>query len=170
MTRPASEDAAPAHQAYIALVPEEDVLSAMEVQSSATQRILASVDEAKASYRYAPGKWSIKELVGHLGDAERVLGYRALAVARGETRPLPGFDEDVYVRNAGFGAWKIGDLAEQYALVRRATIVFFCNLPEAAWERRGLANDHAVTTRALAYSIVGHERHHLNILRDRYAV
>ena len=170
MTRPASEDAAPAHQAYIALVPEEDVLSAMEQQSSATQKILASLDEAKASYRYAPGKWSIKELVGHLADAERVLSYRALAVARGETQPLPGFDEDVYVRNAGFDAWRIGNLAEQYALVRRATIVFFSHIPEAAWERRGIANDQAVTPRALAYSIVGHERHHLNILRERYAV
>ncbi|MEO8381565.1 MAG: DinB family protein [Acidobacteriota bacterium] len=170
MTRPALEDAAPGQETYIDLVPEDDVLSAMERQSSVTQRILASIDAAKASYRYAPAKWSVKELVGHLADAERVMGYRALAVARGETRPLPAFDEDVYVRNAGFDAWTIGDLAEQYALVRRSTIVLLCNLPESAWERHGIANDHPVSVRAIAFGIVGHERHHLAILRERYAV
>lgn len=168
--RPSLSDSSPAHAAYIALVPEEDVLSAMEQQSSATQKILASLDEGIASYRYAPGKWSIKEVVGHLADAERVLGYRALAIARGETRPLPGFDEEEYVRNAAFEGWRIGDLSEECALVRRANIVFFRNLPEEAWERRGIANDNPVTVRALAYSIVGHERHHLAILRERYAV
>ncbi len=170
MTRPLAADAHPAYAPYIALVVEDDVLSAMEQQSSATQRILSGLDEHKSSYRYAPGKWSVKQIIGHLADAERVFGYRALAVARGESRPLPGFDEDSYVHHAGFDEWRLGDLAEQYALVRRSNIVLFRNLPEEAWERRGTANDHAVTVRALAYSIVGHERHHLAILRDRYAV
>jgi uncharacterized damage-inducible protein DinB len=170
MTRPGANDSHPAQHAYIALVPEDDVLSAMEQQSSATQRIFSSLDEGKASYRYATGKWSVKQIIGHLADAERVFGYRALCIARGETNPLPGFDEDLYVQHAGFDDWRLGDLAEEYALVRRSNIVFFRNLPEEAWERRGVANDHPVTVRALAYSIVGHERHHLNVLRERYAV
>lgn len=170
MTRPAPEDAPPAYAAYIALVPETDVLSALEEQSSATQRILASLDETRASYRYATGKWSVKEVIGHFSDAERVFAYRAMAIARGEQQSLPGFDEDTYVANAGFDAWRTGDLAEQYALVRRANIVLFHNLPSEAWERRGTANGQPVTVRALAYTIVGHERHHLSVLRERYAV
>lgn len=170
MTRPAPSDASPAHAGYIALVPEEDVLSALEQQSSSTLKLLASLDEAQAAYRYAPDKWSVKEVFGHIADAERVLAYRALSIARGETRSLPGFDEDVYVRNAQFDTWRIGDLSEQYALVRRANIVLFRNLPLDAWDRRGTANDQPVTVRALAYSMVGHERHHLAVLRERYAV
>ena len=168
MTRPTSSDVSPAHYEYIKLVPEDDVLSAMERQSSLTQKILASLDEGKAAFRYAEQKWSIKQVFGHLADAERVLSYRALAIARGETQPLPSFDENAYAEEASFDDWKLGDLAEQYALVRRASIVFFRNLPKDAWERRGKAAGHEVTVRALAYSIVGHERHHLNVLRERY--
>jgi len=170
MTRPMPADSSAAHAAYIALVPEDDVLSAMEQQSSATLKLLASLEEVKASYRYATGKWSVKEVIGHISDAERVLSYRALAIARGETQSLPGFDEESYVANANFDSWRIGDLSEQYALLRRSNIVLFRNLPNDAWKHRGTANDQPVTVRALAYSIVGHERHHLAILRERYAV
>ncbi|HEY0158942.1 MAG TPA: DinB family protein [Thermoanaerobaculia bacterium] len=166
--RPSESEVSPAHAAYIALVEGDDVLSAIEKQSSATQKLLASLDESRASFRYAEGKWSVKEVVGHLVDAERILGYRALAIARGDTQPLPGFDEDGYVRNANFDAWRLGDLGEAYALARRATIVFFRNLPEEAWMRRGIANAHEVTVRALAWTIAGHELHHLKTLRERY--
>lgn len=170
MTRFPETDVSPAHAAYIELVPEDDVMSALQQQSSATQKVLASLDEERASYRYAEGKWSVKELIGHLADAERILGYRALAIARGDTQPLPGFEEAEYVRHASFDTWKLGDLAEEYALVRRANIVFFQNLPPEAWDRRGTANQHPVTVRALAYTIVGHERHHLKVLREKYQV
>ena len=170
MTRPGTSDYAPAHAAYVALVPEDDVLSAMEQQSSAMQKVLSSLDEQKATYRYGEGKWSVKEVIGHIADAERIIGYRALAVARGEQQSLPGFDENEYVANASFDDWKIGDLAEQYALVRRANIVFFKNLRDEVWERRGLANNAPVSVRGLAYVIVGHERHHLQVLRERYGV
>ena len=168
--RPSASDYAPAHAGYVALVPEEDVLSAIEQQSSVTQKLLSSLDDGKAAYRYAEGKWSIKEVLGHIGDAERILGYRALAVARGEAKSLPGFDEAEYARNALFDNWKFGDLLEQYALVRRTTIVFLRNLPEDAWDRRGIANGHEVSVRGMAYVILGHERHHLQILRDRYGL
>jgi uncharacterized damage-inducible protein DinB len=170
MTRPTPTDYAPPHAGYVDLVDEEDILSAMQEQSSQTQKLLASLDEQRATYRYGEGKWSIKEVIGHIVDAERIIGYRALAVARGDTQPLPGFDENSYVQNASFDAWKLGDLAEEYALVRRSNIVFFQNLPPEAWDRRGIANQHPVSVRGLAYVIVGHERHHLQVLRDKYNV
>ncbi len=170
MTRPRESEYAPHHAAYVALVPEEDILSAMEQQSSETQKVLASLDETKAAYRYGDDKWSVKEVIGHIADAERIIGYRALAVARGEEQSLPGFDEKSYVANASFDDWKLGDLAEQYALVRRANIVFFKNLRKEVWDRRGTANAAPVSVRGLAYVIVGHERHHLQVLRERYGV
>ncbi|MFP5245595.1 MAG: DinB family protein [Thermoanaerobaculia bacterium] len=166
--RPAPADYADFYRGYVDLVPEEDVLAAIEDQSLATQKLIASLDEVTASYRYAEGKWSIKQILGHIADAERVFGYRALAIARGETQPLPGFDENEYVRNAAFDSWKLGDLAEEYALVRRTNLVFFRNLPPEAWERRGTANDSPITVRAIAWIIVGHERHHIQVMHERY--
>jgi hypothetical protein len=170
MTRPDATQYAPAHAGYVALVEEDDILSAMEQQSSAMQKFLASLDEARVAHRYAEGKWSVKEVIGHITDAERIIGYRALAIARGDEQPLPGFDENAYVANASFDDWRLGDLAEQYALVRRADIVFFKNLRPEAWERRGTANNAPVSVRGLAYVIVGHERHHLQVLRERYGM
>jgi len=170
MNRPAPTDYAPPHASYVDLVAEEDILGAMQQQSSETQKLLASLDETRAAYRYAAEKWSIKEVIGHIVDAERIMGYRALCVARGDSQPLPGFDEGAYVANAGFDAWKLGDLAEEYALVRRSNIVFFKNLAPEAWDRRGTANNFPVSVRGVAYVIVGHERHHLNVLREKYAL
>jgi DinB family protein len=168
--RPPETDYAAPYASYVSLVPEDDVLEAIERQSSETQKLLASLDDARAAFRYAEGKWSIKEVVGHLSDAERIMSYRALAIARGETQSLPGFDENDYMRYARFDDWRLGDLAEQYALGRRANIVFVRNLPADAWDRRGVANDTPITVRALAYIIVGHERHHLKVLKERYLV
>lgn len=170
MTRPTSAEYGAPYAHYVSLCPEEDILEAMEQQSSETQKLLAALDETRAAYRYEPEKWSVKEVLGHMVDSERVFGYRALAIARGESQPLPGYDENDYVRNAGFDNWRLGDLAEEYALVRRSNIVFFKNLAEEAWDRRGTASDHPATVRALAYIIVGHERHHLGVLRERYKV
>lgn len=166
--RPKETDLSPQHYAYTLLVEGDDVLAAVEQQSSSTQKLLASLDESQAGYRYADGKWSVKEVIGHLVDAERILGYRALAIARGDTQQLPGFDEQDYVRHANFDAWSIGNLSEAYALARRATIVFFQNLPEEAWSRRGNANGYEVTVHALAWTIAGHELHHRKTLRERY--
>jgi uncharacterized damage-inducible protein DinB len=170
VTRPAATDYAPAYAGYIAEVTEEDILAALAAQSTETQKLLASLDESKAAYRYAKAKWSVKEVLGHMTDAERIMGYRALAIARGETQPLPGFEEDDYVRNASFDAWKLGDLAEQYALVRRSTLLLFRNLPDDAWDRRGNANGREITPRALAWVVAGHELHHVKVLRERYRV
>jgi len=170
MNRPTDTDYAPAYAGYVSLVPEEDVLSAIEQQSSETQRLISSLDEAKAMHRYAEGKWSIKQVIGHVTDTERVFAYRALCIARGEKNSLPGMDENTYMENANFDSWRVGDLAESYALVRRANVVLFRNFTDEAWEQRGLANDNEITVRALAYVLVGHERHHLKVLRERYLV
>ena len=169
-TRPDATEYAQPYAGYVANVPEEDILSTIEEQSAVTQKLLASLDESKALYRYAESKWSVKEVLGHFTDTERIFAYRALAIARGETQPLPGFDENDYVRNADFDSWKLGDLSEHYALVRRSTIVLFRNLPDAAWERRGSASGYPITVRAITWIIVGHERHHVKVLRERYLV
>lgn len=169
--RPATTDFASFYAGYVSLVEDtDDIVSVIEAQSSDTQKLLATLDESRAGYRYADGKWTIREVIGHVADSERILGYRALAIARGETQRLPGFDEQDYVRNAAFDEWKLGDLAEQYALVRRSHIVLFRNLPTEAWERRGVANGSEVTVNALAWIIAGHERHHVKVLRERYGV
>jgi len=170
MHRPAESDYAPAFAGYVSLVPEEDVLSIIEQQSSETQKLISSLDEQRATHRYAEGKWSVKEVIGHVTDAERVFGYRALCIARGETSSLPGFDENAYMKYANFDAWRLGDLAEAYALVRRSNIVLFRNFDDATWDRRGIANNNPITVRALAYVLAGHERHHLKVLRERYLV
>ena len=166
----AATDYPPAFAGYVSLVPEEDVLSVIERQSSETQKLIASLDETTAMHRYEEGKWSVKEVIGHVTDAERVFGYRALCIGRGETNSLPGFDEQAYMRTANFDSWRVGDLAEAYALLRRSNIVMFRNFPEEAWDRRGIANNAGITARALAYVIAGHERHHLSVLRERYHV
>lgn len=168
--RPAPTEYAQPYAGYVANVPETDILTAIEQQSVETQKLLASLDETKAAYRYAEGKWSVKEVIGHFIDSERIFAYRALAIARGETQPLPGFEETDYVRNASFDSWKLGDLAEHYALVRRANIVLLHNLPDQAWTRQGIASDYPITVRAIAWIIVGHERHHVKVLRERYLV
>jgi DinB superfamily len=168
--RPDSTEYGSWYAGYVSLVPEDDVLSAIEKQSSETQKLLASLDDAKAAHRYADGKWSVREVIGHITDAERVFGYRALCISRGEQQSLPGFDEKEYMATSNFDSWKVGDLAELYALGRRANIVMFRNLPDEAWSRRGTASNNPVSVNALAYIIVGHERHHLKVLRERYGV
>ena len=168
--RPEATEYAQPYAGYVANVPENDILTAIEQQSVETQKLLASIDETKGAYRYAEGKWSVKEVIGHFIDSERIFAYRALAIARGETQPLPGFEEKDYVQNASFDDWKLGDLAEHYALVRRSNIVLFHNLPDQAWTNRGIASDYPITVRAIAWIIVGHERHHVKVLRERYLV
>lgn len=166
--RPDLSEHAPYFSRYIDLVPEDDILRALEEQGGQTARLLATIDESRAAFRYAPDKWSIRQLVGHIEDSERVFAYRALSIARGETQPLPGFDQNSWMVNAPFDSSTLRDRAESLASVRRSTIQLFRALDDAAWERSGLANDNLVSVRALAYTTVGHERHHINLLRHRY--
>jgi len=161
---------APYFQRYVSNVTEDDVLGALETQGRDTAALLARLDDAKASYRYAPEKWSVKQIVGHVTDAERVFAYRALAIARGEQASLPGFDENDYVRNADFDRRSIGELAAEYAAARAATLAMFRGFSDEAWQRRGTANNNAISARALAHVALGHERHHLRVLREKYGV
>ncbi len=124
----------------------------------------------RAGYRYAPGKWTVRELVVHLADVERIMAYRALRVARGDATPLPGFDEGAYAPQSGAEAHPIGALAEALSDVRSATLSLFRLLPPDAWTRRGTASSAPVSVRALAWIIAGHERHHVGVLADRYGV
>ncbi len=167
--RPAPTDHDPYFSRYIDLVPEEDILEAMEKQSAQTQKLFAGIDESRGDYRYAPEKWSVKEVVGHIEDAERVFAYRALTFARGGTTPLPGFDEKEWMVTAPFASSTLKHRAESLALVRRTTLELFRDFADEAWDRGGISNDHGITVRAIAYIIVGHERHHLKVLRERYA-
>jgi hypothetical protein len=168
--RPQPNEFAPYFSRYIDLVPEEDISATMEKQGNATASLLRSLDEQRASFRYAPGKWSVKQVVGHVTDTERVFAYRALSIARGETKPLPGFDEQTWAAEADFDTRSIRMLIDDLTLVRRATLALFRSLPADAWNRVGVANDKPISVRALAYNAVGHERHHLKVLRERYGV
>ena len=155
---------------YVDRVPDGDLLKILEDQRRETQLLLAGLSDAKALHRYAPGKWSVKEVIGHVSDTERVFCYRALRFARGDRTPLAGFDEKAYAPAGNFDARQLGDLAAELEAVRRASIAFFRSCDAAALERRGTANNKEISVRALAYVIAGHERHHLAILRERYLV
>ena len=170
MTRPQSDEYAGFFGRYVDRVPDGDIVAQLESQGEATQQLLASIDEERASYRYAPDKWSIKQVIGHMSDAERVFAFRLMSIARGEKQSLPGFDENEYVENANFDQRSLAELAEALAATRRATVALARGLDDAAWNRRGLANDNTVSVRAMAWVAAGHERHHLNVLRERYGI
>jgi len=147
-----------------------DAIVHLAAQGERTAALLAAVPEERAGFRYAPGKWSVREVVGHLADSERIMSYRALRIGRGDSTPLAGFDQDAYMPAAGFDARSLADLARELAAVRAATVALFSHFDDAALARRGTANDKAVSVRALAGIIAGHELHHLAILRERYSV
>lgn len=166
--RPGKDEYAPYYERYTSLVPEGDVVETLERQLGETLALLRTVDEERAGSRYAPGKWSVKEVVGHVIDGERIFAYRALRFARGDQTALPGFEQDDYIETANFDARTLQDLAEEFEHVRRSTLKLFRGLPEEAWLRRGTASESEVSVRALAHIIAGHEAHHVNILRERY--
>jgi len=168
--RPEKREYASEYQYYIDLVQDGDIIEVLHRQIADTAASLASVSEAAADFRYAPDKWSIKEIAGHMGDTERVFAYRALCFARSETAKLPGFDQDLWVKAASFGVRTLKSLTEELVLTRRMTLNLLEHLNEEEWLRGGIANESNFTVRAVAYAIAGHERHHLNILRTRYKV
>jgi hypothetical protein len=144
------------------------VAGTLERQHAETQTLLGGLSEEQGASRYEPGKWSVKELVGHLIDTERILSYRLLRIARGDRTPIEGFDQDPYVANSNAGARTLRSLASEFGHVRAATLALVRGLDDAAWSRRGTANENEVTVRALAHIIAGHELHHIRILRERY--
>jgi len=170
ISKPSASEYAPYYGKYVALVTEDDVLAALANQLGETLKLLRSISEEKSAFRYAPDKWSIKQMIGHMCDGERIFAYRALCFARGETAALPGFEQDDYVAKADFDARTLHDLTDEFETIRRANINLFRHLNDEAWMRRGRASDNEITVRALAFIIVGHERYHVGILRARYSV
>lgn len=166
--RPAPADCAAYYHKYIDRVPDGDVVATLEAQLGETLALFRSVPDEILDRGYAPGKWMIRQVVGHIADTERVMACRALRVARGDATPLPGFDENTYAETGRFGARSMDSLLDELTAVRRATVALLAGVPEEAWQRSGTASGHPVTARALAWIIAGHERHHAAIVRERY--
>jgi DinB superfamily len=166
--RPLSTEHMAYYTRYVDLVSGDDGLAAIESQVEESLAVLRGVGEDASLKRYAPGKWSLRELLGHVTDAERVFAYRALRFARGDETALAGFEQDPWIVAAGFDRRSWTDLLEEFAAVRRATILFFRGLDASAWQRHGVASGGAVSVRALAFIIAGHERHHMNVVRAKY--
>ena len=153
---------------YINLVDQDDVLILLEKQSEEFPEFLNNFIE-KADYAYAPGKWTIKELAGHMIDTERILCYRLLSFARGESSPLPGFEEDEYVKNAHFADRSLHSIGEEFSLLRRANQYLFKSLNEAELSRLGTASGWLISVRAILFVIAGHVIHHTKIIKERYS-
>jgi uncharacterized protein (TIGR03083 family) len=168
--RPTPDEIPPHFAGYIGKVPESDPVAVLATQIDVTAPLLRGLSETDALKRYAPGKWSVKEIVGHLADTERIMAYRALRIARGDETPLPGFDENAYVPPAKFDARPLADLIADLRTVRAASLVLFKSLDADAWHRRGTASGKPISVRALGYMIPGHERHHVEVLKTRYGL
>lgn len=166
--RPQQGDYALYYENYIALVPSGDFLEILQDQRRELIELLSPLSEQQAEFRYASGKWSIKEVIGHITDAERIFSYRLLRIARGDQTPLASFEQDGYIANGNFSARKLSDLLQEFSVVREATICLIRSLDHEAWPRRGMANQKEVSVLALAFIIAGHERHHRLILEKHY--
>ncbi|WP_223701790.1 DinB family protein [Sutcliffiella deserti] len=153
---------------YVESVPEGSLLGILEKQLEETVSLLSGLTEEKANFAYVPGKWTLKEVIGHVTDTERIMSYRLLRIARGDLTPLPGFDEDRYVEGAAFTSRSIMDLTQEFKAVRQSTIALISGLEAETWTRFGVASEQNVSARAIAYIIAGHERHHVKIIKDRY--
>jgi uncharacterized damage-inducible protein DinB len=167
-SRPQPTEYASFYETYVSKVAGTDIVAILEAQRLQMTQLFAARSERDGNFRYAPDKWSVKEVLGHLSDSERIFAYRALRIARNDQTPLSGFEQDDYVRAGEFGERSLADLAEEFAHVRSATLAMLRPLSQDAWLRRGSANKNEVTVRALAFIIAGHELHHREILKERY--
>ncbi len=168
LERPETGEYAAYYEKYISLVSGTDVTGALEAQRMQTMQLFAGRSERDGNFRYAADKWTVKEVLGHVTDSERIFTYRALRIARGDQTPMEGFEQDDYVRSGGFNERPLKSLVEEYAFVRGASLALFRSLGKVAWLRRGTANKNEVSVRALAYITAGHELHHRQILDERY--
>jgi len=166
--RPEPGELAEYAQVDIDLVPGDDAVTALLELKQLTLELFGSFTEDTAAVAYAPGKWSAKQVLGHLADDERIFAYRALCIARGDASPLPGFDENTYASAAKSDRLALPELLEDYVAVRHASVTLFKGLDPEAWRRTGMVNGYSATPRGLAFHIAGHELHHHRVLRDRY--
>ena len=168
MPKPEQTEYPPFYTRYVAQVPEVKLKDLLASQCDKTKALYSSLSPAKVDYAYEPGKWSLKEVLGHIIDAERVFAYRALCMARGDQQSLPGMDQDVYMAHAGFANRSIESLIGEYDSVRQSTLYFFNGLTPEDLKKTGVANNGHFTVNALMYIIAGHELHHMNIIQERY--
>jgi hypothetical protein len=168
VAKPQTNEYAAYYEKYVSLVPEGNIIDLLEQQLDKTLALLGGLTEEQGNYRYAPDKWSIKELVGHVSDTERIFAYRLLRFARNDKNGLAGFEQDDYIVNAEFDSCRLSDLVKEFEYVRRSSLALLRHLPQAAWQRQGVASDNEVSVRALAYILAGHELHHLKVLSERY--
>ena len=166
--RPEPNEYAPYYEKYISLVAGNDAVAALDAQRAQTLQLFAGRTENEGNFRYAADKWTVKDVLGHLADSERIFTYRALRIARADQTPLKGFEQDDYVRSGAFNRRTLAGLVDEFAAVRGATLALFRSLDDAAWLRRGTANENEVSVRALAFITAGHELHHAKILQERY--
>ena len=165
--KPRPEEHVEYYARYIKLV-GDDALGALRAQSASTPRLLSGLSEAQAMHRYAPDKWSVKQVVGHVIDGERVFSYRALRMARGDRTPLASFDQDLFVAGSGSDQRTLADLSDELAHLRAANLRFFRSLEPEAWERTGTASDCTFVVCAFPWILAGHENHHRRVLSERY--
>lgn len=166
--RPSPDEYAPYYGTYVDLLPDVDILQLLAEQKEETLALLRGLGDEQAGFAYAAGKWSIKEVIGHIIDTERVFAYRGLCFARGDNTPLPGFEQDDYVLGGDFNARSRDNLVAEFEHLRMSNIYLFSTWSAAVQARRGVANNKSVTARAIPWILAGHERHHLNVLRERY--
>ncbi|MBT2690213.1 DinB family protein [Bacillus sp. ISL-47] len=168
LQKPEANEYAPYYEAYVHSVPDGDLLEILDKQVKETVNLLKNLNEDQASFRYAQGKWTIKEVIGHVTDTERIMGYRLLCISRGETAMLPGYDDNQYVKEGNFNRFNVKELLEQLSIVRQNTLGLLKSLDDESLMQRGNANGTEVTARAIAYIIAGHELHHRNLIKERY--
>lgn len=168
LQRPSETEFSDEAASYVALVPENDVMKVLREQVEIVRKIISGIPEEQELFRYAPEKWSIREMVGHLNDGERVFGFRAFTFARGDAAALLGFDENEYVRQSNSEQTQLQNLLAEFITLRQSNVMMLEQLKEDAWERVGVANDNPVSVRAIVWIMAGHVRHHLNILTERY--
>ncbi|HXM47732.1 MAG TPA: DinB family protein [Pyrinomonadaceae bacterium] len=166
--QPLESEYAPDYQGYIGQVTEQEILPVLRSQLDALDVLLGRVTPERETYRYAEGKWSIREIAGHLIDGERVFGYRAFAIARGDRNNMPGFDQNEYILTSPYNRIDLEDLLSEFRLARLSNIAMLRTLDDESWMRIGTANDNQVSVRALAFIMAGHVRHHMEVLRERY--
>lgn len=166
--RPKADEHIPYFSLYIDRVPDGDIVETLSAELPPTLAFLREIPESRGDHRYAEGKWSIRQVIGHMADAERVFQYRAMRFARLDPTPLPGFDENLYVANAPFAHVKLADLTSELEHLRLASVRLLGALDEEAFGRRGIANNAEISVRAIAFVMSGHVTHHLDVLRTRY--
>jgi uncharacterized damage-inducible protein DinB len=168
MRKPELNEHPPYYTYYINLVKFDYGVKALEHQIIEMQQFIGNIPLEMEDYRYAEGKWTIKEVLGHICDTERILGYRALCIARGEQIALPGYDENLYVNNGYFNKRSLYDLAHEFSIVRESNIALFKSFDESVFDMMGTANNYKMSVRAILFMIAGHEKHHINVIKERY--